>query len=188
MPASQNRPCRFATKSATNDPATIASWFGATVFEGPFTSPGERAFPVWENTLAESHTANWAIQELFEPLSPLPQLTMLDDAPPARAAAAPLSHREPMIERRRRQLARVPGFTPVRNIRLQRWLARHLRSLLADVDGKKDHELLDLAQPADLAAARGRALRFLPAPRMVRSLAVRPSKSDDPVYRKQGVA
>ena len=83
---------------------------------------------------------------------------------------------------------REVGFTPVYSARLAKWVDRHLRGLTARMEGKNEDQLIKLGLPVDadaaLVEARRRAFRFLPAPRMVRSLAVRPSKSDCPIYRK----
>ncbi|PAL23566.1 hypothetical protein CD928_05730 [Sphingopyxis sp. GW247-27LB] len=87
-----------------------------------------------------------------------------------------------MKERRERQLDRVEGFTPIAN-----------RRIGAAISGQK--ALIAVAQANVLPALRktvaeieieatDHVRRMLPKARMARSLVVRPSKSDNPAYRK----
>lgn len=86
-----------------------------------------------------------------------------------------MTHRERMRERRQRQLARKPGFTPVHNRRIAAAIAAEMVLL---VDAGMDEFR------AELTAIRTIARQLPPPPFQRRHRAPRPSKSDNPDYRK----
>lgn len=90
------------------------------------------------------------------------------------STSAKEAHRQRMVERRRRQLAREPGFTPISNARIDKAIAA--ATLALRLQGKGPVE-------AQEEATRHVARQLPPAPR-VKSHRPRPSKSDDPAYRK----
>lgn len=89
---------------------------------------------------------------------------------------ATAEHKARMKKRRAEQLARAPGFTPVHNERVSK--AVEAAALMFQLP------------PHGLSAAEAHqrawqhVAKSLPRPRMVRSLRVKPSKSDSPAYRK----
>lgn len=87
----------------------------------------------------------------------------------------PDERRARLAHRRLRQLHRQPGFTPVRNARVDGAIQTQ-QALLAATGAYNALEAL--------AEARRRVARMLPAPPMVRSYARKPSKSDNPEYRR----
>lgn len=90
-------------------------------------------------------------------------------------SAVRIEHRERMQERRWRQLARKPGFTPVPNRRIQAAVARASLDLLGSGVTPDRAE----AEAWRIVASR------LPHAGFKRTLRPpRPSKSDDPAYRK----
>lgn len=86
------------------------------------------------------------------------------------------AHKQRMIERRARQLARTAGFTPIPNLRIAR--AIHIRAL-----GYVESGVDPLAAEK---LARNAVFAKLPASGFTRNTlrAPRPSKSDDPAWRK----
>lgn len=88
-----------------------------------------------------------------------------------------LPHGERMVARRGRQLARTPGFTPVRNARIEGMALRALQ--VAQALGYTGARLE--------AEAMAMLRRQLPAQGFAkRHRAPRPSKSDSPHYRRGG--
>ena len=80
-----------------------------------------------------------------------------------------------MIERRERQLARVPGFTPSNNKRIDAEIARLFTDLLKTCE--------DPFEAATIAVSQI-AATLPPLPIVHRHRAPRPSKSGHPAYRK----
>jgi hypothetical protein len=80
-----------------------------------------------------------------------------------------------LAERRIRQLDRRPGFIPVPNARVDGAIATQ-QALLAATGAYNAVEALH--------EARRRVARLLPPPPMVKSHRRRPSKSDNPEYRR----
>jgi len=85
-----------------------------------------------------------------------------------------MTHKQRMIERRQRQLAREPGFTPVLNRRVagamqQAFLLFQMRGMTA---------------PEAESAARDHVAKSLPKLRASKLYRYRPSKSDSAIYRK----
>lgn len=80
-----------------------------------------------------------------------------------------------LAHRRLRQLSRQPGFTPVRNARVDGAIATQAALLSASgaYNAVEAHH-----------EARRRVARMLPPGPMVRSYARKPSKSDNPEYRR----
>lgn len=89
-------------------------------------------------------------------------------------------HRLDMQLRRRGQLARTPGFTPVRNKRIS--AAVDAQEILITADALERGLNLTPMEIRDQAVSN--VARMLPRPPMVRSYHRRPSRSDDPAYRK----
>jgi hypothetical protein len=92
---------------------------------------------------------------------------------------ATAAHKSRMIERRERQLARVPGFTPVQNGRVQGAIS----SAFVIIQASKPH--LTTAEAQD--EARRFVAKNLPRPSRSKLYRPRPSKSDSAKYRKQAV-
>lgn len=87
----------------------------------------------------------------------------------------PDERRARLARRRLRQLQRQPGFTPVRNARVDGAIQTQ-QALLVATGAYNPIE-------AHHEAVR-RVARMLPPGPMVRSYARKPSKSDDPEYRR----
>jgi hypothetical protein len=71
---------------------------------------------------------------------------------------------------------RIAGFTPSYSQRFANIVTRKLSEIVIEMGN----------QPHNQAEAQRRAVRDLPAPRMVRSHKIKPSKSDFAAYRKSG--
>lgn len=95
----------------------------------------------------------------------------------------------------RRQIARsatgrlpVAGFTPIASQRFASLVSRKLWRIADEMANKPYHVLVALGLPTNMGEAQEeaqrRAARDLPAPRMVRSHRIKPSKSDKAAYRK----
>jgi hypothetical protein len=84
-------------------------------------------------------------------------------------------HKKRMRERRERQLARQPGFTPVANKRIDgAIMAAMLAFQMHGLNASEAHE-----------RARRQVASGLPKARPFRHLFPRPSKNDSAAYRKQ---
>jgi hypothetical protein len=89
-------------------------------------------------------------------------------------------HRERMKARRERQLARTPGFTPVRNERVEKAIATQEALIsLAALNGGGVPNAIEVREQALRNVARS-----LPKPQPSKLYRHRPSKSDSPAYRK----
>lgn len=84
------------------------------------------------------------------------------------------ARRRRLNERRARQLARTPGFTPIRNVRVSK--AVQATALIFQIQGKSAIDAQN--------AAWDHVAKSLPRAAMVKSHRPRPSKSDSPEYRK----
>lgn len=82
---------------------------------------------------------------------------------------------------------RTPGFTPVASQKLSHRVSTKLLDLAYQLRRKSAVQLAVLGLPTNMAEAKEeaerRVVRELPAPRMVRSTKIKPSKSDDFFYR-----
>lgn len=83
---------------------------------------------------------------------------------------------------------REAGFQPSHSQRLTNLVSRKMMDILSEMGKKPYHVLVALGLPTNMAEvkeeAERRAVRDLPAPRMVRSHRIKPSKSDLAAYRK----
>lgn len=98
------------------------------------------------------------------------------------------SHNAKMLHKKAIREQNIPtGFVAIANEKLQRWMRLHL----IDVKVENVKRIAAGLQPLDpdrmQAEAQRRACRFLPGPQMVRSHKPKPSKSDNPEYRKPTV-
>ena len=93
-----------------------------------------------------------------------------------RASAPRLTHRQEMFERRARQLAREPGFTPIVGERQAAAINAAAYRFQQAWPAMSQQDLIELA-------VRDVARGYPPRPFARQLRAPRPSKSDDPAYR-----
>jgi hypothetical protein len=81
---------------------------------------------------------------------------------------------------------RIAGFTPSYSQRFANIVTRKLSEIVIEMGNQPHNPFLPTSFAEAQAEAQRRAVRDLPAPRMVRSHKIKPSKSDFAAYRKSG--